>query len=225
MEKNIAILMADLSGYTALTETHGSLTAANLIDRYIQIANNCMVGDSRIHERRGDEIMVVSDSPESLLATALKLEENIVCEENFLQVHGGLHFGKVLQREDNYFGSTINLVSRIATKAAPGTFWCSADFKDSLEDKSVCRFLSKGNHLFKNISGSKEVFELQAEKTNTSLIDPVCRMLIVDRQKAIYYPDNAGHYFCSNQCVRIYRENHISTQPLFTRSSFNVNLT
>ena len=25
MEKNIAILMADLSGYTALTETHGAI--------------------------------------------------------------------------------------------------------------------------------------------------------------------------------------------------------
>jgi len=27
MEKNVAILMADLSGYTALTETHGSVQA------------------------------------------------------------------------------------------------------------------------------------------------------------------------------------------------------
>lgn len=216
--------MADLSGYTALTETHGPLTAADLIDRYIQIAENCMVGDSRIHERRGDEIMVVSDSPESLLATALKLEANTVREENFLQVHGGLHFGKILQRADNYFGSTINLVSRIAAKASPGTFWCSLDFKDSLEDKSVCSFLSKGNHMFKNISGSKEVFELQAERLNTSLIDPVCRMLIVDRQKAILYPDSAGHYFCSNQCVEIYRENYISDQSLFNKSSYKLNL-
>jgi class 3 adenylate cyclase len=27
MEENIAILMADLSGYTALTETHGAVSA------------------------------------------------------------------------------------------------------------------------------------------------------------------------------------------------------
>ncbi len=30
MERNVAILMADLSGYTALTETHGSVSAADL---------------------------------------------------------------------------------------------------------------------------------------------------------------------------------------------------
>lgn len=122
MEKKIAILMADLSGYTALTETHGPLTAADLIDRYIQIAENCMVDDCSIHERRGDEIMVVSDSPGSLLATALKLKANTVAEENFLQVHGGLHFGNVLQRADSYFGSAINLASRIAASGSIITY-------------------------------------------------------------------------------------------------------
>ncbi len=63
MEKNIAILMADLSGYTALTETHGSVAAADLIDKYIGIVENCLVGDSEVHERTGDEIMIVSDFP------------------------------------------------------------------------------------------------------------------------------------------------------------------
>lgn len=46
MEKSVAILMADLSGYTALTETHGAASAANLTDKYIRIAENCLVGDS-----------------------------------------------------------------------------------------------------------------------------------------------------------------------------------
>lgn len=208
MEKNIAILIADLSGYTALTETHGPATAADLIDRYIRIAKNCLVGDSSIHERRGDEIMFVSDSPEALLATALKLEAKTAYEEYFLQVHGGLHFGKVLKRDNSYFGSTINLVSRIAAKAAPGTFWCSNDFMDSVENKSVCNFLSKGNHTFKNIKEEIGVFELQADRLNSNSIDPVCRMVIVDRQNAIYYPDQAGHYFCSAKCVELYRDNH-----------------
>ena len=207
MEKNIAILMADLTGYTALTETHGAVTAADLIDRYIQIAGKCLVGETRIHERRGDEIMFVSDSSETLLATALKLQANIASEENFLQVHGGLHFGKVLERADSYFGSSVNLVARIASKAAAGTFWCSDDFIDSIEDKSVCTFLSKGNHTFKNIKEKTEVFELQVDQLNCHSIDPVCRMVIQDCQNAFYSSDEAGHYFCSDQCLAIYRKN------------------
>jgi adenylate cyclase len=43
MEKSVAILMAALSGYTALTETHGAVSSADLIDKYIHIGENCPV--------------------------------------------------------------------------------------------------------------------------------------------------------------------------------------
>ena len=207
MEKNVAILMADLSGYSALTETHGSVSAANLIDKYIRIAENCLIGDCKLHQQTGDEIMFVSDSSDFMLATALKLEANTSSEENFLQVHGGLHYGKVLKRGGNYFGFAVNLVSRIAAKAAAGTFWCSAEFVDSITDKSVCTFKSKGNHIFKNISEEKEIFELSVEKAMTNYIDPVCRMLILNPKSAFRHPKEGQLYFCSSQCLGLYKAN------------------
>ena len=39
MEQEIAILIADLSGYTALTEAHGAFSVADLVDKYIEITN------------------------------------------------------------------------------------------------------------------------------------------------------------------------------------------
>ncbi|MGZ8557831.1 MAG: adenylate/guanylate cyclase domain-containing protein [Chitinophagaceae bacterium] len=204
MEKNIAILMADLSGYTALTETHGSVAAADLIDRYIGIVESCLVGDSKIHERTGDEIMIVSESPDFLLATALMIGKNISNEENFLQVHGGLHYGKVLKRANSYFGSSINLTSRIAAKANAGTFRCSEEYMNALSDKSLFKLTSKGNHFFKNISKEKEVFELCIEERKIFYIDPVCRMLILDPQNAIQHPNEGDQYFCSSDCLEIY---------------------
>jgi class 3 adenylate cyclase len=62
MEENIAVLMADLTGYTALTETHGAASAADLIDRYVEIVEDCLIGDSKLQERIGDEVMIVSSS-------------------------------------------------------------------------------------------------------------------------------------------------------------------
>jgi class 3 adenylate cyclase/YHS domain-containing protein len=205
MEKNIAILMADLSGYTALTETHGSVAAADLIDKYIEIVENCLVGDSKVHERTGDEIMIVSSSPDSLLATALLIGKKTSSEENFLQVHGGLHYGKVLKRANSYFGSVLNLASRIAAKANAGTYWCSDDFVNALSNKSMFPLTSKGNHLFKNISGEKEVFELCNEYRQTIYIDPVCRMLILEPKNAIPHPSEGDQYFCSSDCLEIYK--------------------
>ena len=129
-------------------------------------------------------------------------------------MHGGLHFGKVLKRGDNYFGSAVNLVSRIAAKATAGTFWCSGDFVNSVTDKSICTFESKGNHLFKNISAEEEVFELSIEKTAINYIDPVCRMLILNLQNAIHHPNDDKLHFCSSQCLEIYRGNNKPTQRM-----------
>ncbi len=204
MEKNMAILMADLSGYTALTETHGSFAAADLIDKYMGIVENCLVNDCRLHERTGDEIMVVSDSPDCLLATALMIGKNTSKEENFLLVHGGLHYGKVLMRRNSYFGSAINLTSRIAAKADTGTFWCSEEYVNALSDKSKFTLTSKGNHVFKNVSEEKEIFELCIEDKRTFYVDPVCRMLILDTGMAIPHPLEDDQYFCSSTCLEIY---------------------
>ena len=212
MEKDIAILMADLSGYTALTETHGSVMAADLIDKYTRIVENSLVGNSMFHERAGDEIMIVSDSPDSLLATALVIAKKTSTEENFLQVHGGLHYGKALKRANSYFGSAINLTSRIAAKASAGTFWCSEDYVNALSDKSVFTLTSKGNHLFKNISKEKEVFEIGFEDGKTFYIDPVCRMLILDTKNAIPHPTESDQYFCSSHCLEMYTSKYEDPQ-------------
>ena len=205
METNIAILIADLSGYTALTETHGSFAAADLIDKYVSIVKTCLVGDSHLHERTGDEIMIVSSSPDFLVATAIMIENKTSNEENFLQVHGGLHYGKVLKRSDSYFGSALNLTSRIAAKANAGTYWCSDDFVNALSNKSMFPLTSKGTHPFKNISEEKEVFELCHEDKPTFYIDPICRMLIRDLKNAIPHPSDGDQYFCSPDCLEIYR--------------------
>ena len=138
MEQNIAILVADLSGYTALTETHGALSAADLIDRYIEIVNNSLVGDSYLHERVGDEVMIVSASPDNLLSTAAVLLSNALQQYKFLHIHGALHYGKVLKRNNSFFGSAINLTSRIASQAKPGIFLCSDDLLNALTDKNAC---------------------------------------------------------------------------------------
>lgn len=204
MEENIAILMADLSGYTALTETHGAASAANLIDRYIEIVEKCLVGDSSLKERTGDEVMIVSASPDHLLSTAVLIMKNTSAEENFLQVHGGLHYGNVLTRNNSFFGSAVNLTARIAAKASPGTFWCSGDFIDALDDKSAVKFHSKEKHSFKNVKERKELAEVLNTDINSFFIDPVCRMLIVDKAKAIPHSEKPHLFFCSQACHDIF---------------------
>ena len=160
MEQNIAILIADLSGYTALTETHGPGKAADMIDKFLDIIEHCLVGDSKLHQRVGDEVMIVSTSPDQLISTAIMLIQTCSNEHHFLQLHGGLHYGKVLIRNNHYFGSPVNIASRIATKANKGTFWCSSSFIKELSRPGAFTFLSIEKQSFKNVSEETDVLEL-----------------------------------------------------------------
>ncbi|TMI79593.1 MAG: hypothetical protein E6H10_15155 [Bacteroidetes bacterium] len=207
MEKNLAILIADLSGYTALTEAHGAISAADLIEKFLKIVQESLVGDSHLHQRRGDEVMIISESADSLLSTALLLLRNSAKENNFLLLHGGLHCGPVLKRDNEYFGSAINFTARIAAKAGAGTFWCSREFRDSIKDSNLCPLTSMGTHELKNMLEEKEVFQLVSDPTNFLTIDPVCRMLIQSKQKAIPHPREREVFFCSENCLDIYESN------------------
>ena len=208
MEENIAILIADLSGYTSLTDTHGAAAAAAVIDKYLDILEKSLVGTSKFHQRTGDEVVVVAPSADDLLDTAIALMQNSSSEHEFLQVHGGLHYGKILIRNEHYYGNTINLTSRIAAKADPGKLWCSEEFVKALSNGSTAKFTDKGKHGFKNLPFQTEVFEAIIDECEALHIDPVCRMLIRDKVNALPHPANEEIYFCSETCLNLHLANN-----------------
>ena len=104
----------------------------------------------------------------------------------------------------SYFGTTINLASRIASKANPGTFWCSMEYVKMLNNKSEFALHSKGQHSFKNLSEENELFELVVDDPRLFHIDPVCRMLINEKEHAIPHPEESNILFCSQHCFDTY---------------------
>jgi class 3 adenylate cyclase len=207
-EQNMAILFADLSGYTALTETHGPSIAADVIDAYTRLVKDSLAGSSRLHQRTGDEVMIVSPSADDLFKTAIQIMQKSSSENNFLQLHGGLHYGNVLYRGGHYFGNAVNIASRIATSAAKGTFLCSEAIVNQLNERSSYTLRSQGSQYFKNVSGEKYLFELAVNDKPSYAVDPVCRMLIQDEKKAVSLQEY-GIFFCSDQCRDIYHSTNI----------------
>ncbi len=214
MEQNKAVLIADLSGYTALTETHGASIAAEMVSKFSNIAKDSLYGDSILHQCIGDEVMIVSSSADHLMNTARLLIQNCTKEHLFLQVHGGLHYGKILLRDNNYFGSPINIASRIATTASKGTLWCSSDFIHKLSAQSDFLFSLRGKHSFKNVSKAIDVYELTIENIYPFHIDPVCRMQIHNQEAETRHPYDPNVFFCSSDCLEAYiKRKRIRIQP------------
>src|SRR5205085_10980739 len=134
---------------------------------------------------------------------------NVSKEYNFLQIHGGLHYGKILKRNNSFFGSAINLTSRIASQAKPGFFLCSEDFVNTLTDKNAYSFKSMGKYNFKNVSEKKEVFEIISDNPDNVYIDPICRMLLNAEEKPVSHPTHSNIFFCSVNCLEIYLKKEI----------------
>lgn len=91
-------MMADLSGYTAMTEIHGADSAISIIDKYLDIVKKSLVGSSHLHERIGDEMVIVADSAEDLAYTATFMFEQAHNENEFLPLHAGLHYGPIVKK-------------------------------------------------------------------------------------------------------------------------------
>jgi class 3 adenylate cyclase len=214
METNIAIMMADLSGYTALTEIHGAERAADMVDRYLELVNKSLVGDSRLHERAGDQVVIVSSSAEQLAYTATFLFERVHEQESFLALHAGLHYGPVIQKGNAYFGSAMNTASRIMSAAEKGKILCSKEFLEQLPVSHAFVTSNKGWHQFKNLLHPVDLFELHCCIRNISrtyVIDPVCHMLITTPKKAVQLEHKGtAYYFCSEKCRDMYITHHLA---------------
>jgi adenylate cyclase len=67
--------------------------------------------------------------------------------------HVGLHAGPVLFQEGDYFGSTVNLSSRIADFARPGEVLVSQDVADASQETGIV-FNDIGPVELKGVSGA-----------------------------------------------------------------------
>jgi adenylate cyclase len=204
VDTDVAILMADLTGYTAMTQAHGGASAARMVRKYMQLVDDCLVGSARVTQRVGDQVVIISPSASDLLETSSRLITATSGEHEFLSIHAGLHYGTVFMEDDNLFGSTINIASRVMNLASGGQVLCTQAFLDQLPDKTI--FKACGSHKLKNVINEFDLFELLPSHTIDFHIDPVCHMQI-DPGKSLHQLtiDGATYYFCSEHCFNVFK--------------------
>lgn len=200
-------LIADLSGYTALTEAHGSISAARIVKRYIEIVQECLPEESQLVEKIGDEVIIAGNDAADLIQVGLKLREKVEKEPNFPAVHIGIHAGCVLEQDGQFFGSAINIASRTAAHARAGQILCTEAAMELVADKSSISYQPLGEIYFKNVAGPISIFEIDGGHSapNVNVTDPVCRMqLKPDTAPGRLYYRGQNYFFCSFECARVF---------------------
>lgn len=208
-ELNGSFLIADLAGYSSLTEVHGDISAADFVSRFIEIVNESLIDETKLVDQIGDEGLITSASPESILRTAIELFKRTEREPEFPSLHIGIHTGKVIKRAGKYFGNTINLTSRICSYSRAGQILCSEEFINAIQNSNEFEYIKLGDVRFKNVSRPVSIYEIVTNSDRTKMkIDPVCKMQVdtsISQVKTTY--TGKTFFFCSEDCYRKFINN------------------
>jgi class 3 adenylate cyclase len=115
-----AIAFLDLTGYTALTEERGDEAGADLADRLATLVSQAAQPHGG-HPVKwlGDGVMFYFPEPEAAVSAGLDLVEQTPATVD-VRARVGVNAGRVIFRDGDYFGKTVNVASRIADYARPG---------------------------------------------------------------------------------------------------------
>ena len=191
----------DLAGFTALTEAHGDTEAADLVERFVAMAEAEAAEDDRVVKSIGDAVLLQSPSGHRALEFVTRLMRRCGTEPGFPLSRGGVHSGPVVGRGGDVFGTTVNVAARIAGKAHGGQLLLSdavhAEMPDGIE------VVDLGEFDFRNVTGPVHLYELRLGLDHGCAgIDPVCRMR-VERDRAAGRLRHRGkdYWLCSLACA------------------------
>ena len=129
---------ADLSGFTALTQTLTPAELSELLNEFGATTSDVVhAGGGRIVKFLGDAVMWVNSDPARLAKAALDLVDHPQAREAGLQIRAGIAYGEILAMGGDYFGNAVNLAARLVAAAAPGQILAAAEVYERLSDSSA----------------------------------------------------------------------------------------
>ncbi len=154
-----AVLLADVSGFTALMSVDDEGTARAVRSLQSSIQEIVAEAKGRADAFAGDAIFAIFDSVVAAVDAALNIQRHIAAHEfagRRLQVRMGVHYGDVLLREgaplSTAVGDAINVGARLQGLAKPGTICISDGVYRQVRNKFDEKFVDLGRQQLKNIS-------------------------------------------------------------------------
>ena len=119
--RQVTVAFADLVGFTRLGEVVSAEALGQLAGQLAGLARDLTAPPVRFIKTIGDAVMFVCPDPAPLLDTVLKLVEVVDTDNDFPRLRAGIASGMAVSRAGDWFGSPVNVASRVTDVARPGT--------------------------------------------------------------------------------------------------------
>lgn len=129
----VSVAFADLVGFTRLGERLPASDLGRVAGRLAGMATDVAQGPVQLVKTIGDAAMLVSPETRPLIDAVLALLAAADAEgEEFPRLRAGAARGTALARGGDWYGSPVNLASRITAAARPGSILVSAEIRDDV---------------------------------------------------------------------------------------------
>ena len=121
-----SVMFTDIVGSTELAQRMGDDVAFELVTQHDLIVRSSVdEGMGRVIKHTGDGIMAVFVSPVQAVRTACRIQAEVTSlaraeGQPRFQVRIGVAAGEPIERDNDFFGSTVNLAARLCNSANPG---------------------------------------------------------------------------------------------------------
>jgi adenylate cyclase len=157
--QDVCVAFADLVGYTKLGEHVPTAELGQIATRLADLAIGSIVRPTHLVKTIGDAVMLVSWEVSAMLDTICALIAAADAEgEGFPPLRVGLAYGPASPRGGDWFGSTVNLASRVTDAGKPGRVFATHDVVEAAGDGYEWK--KSRRRSFKGIDGRTRLFSL-----------------------------------------------------------------
>ncbi len=159
--RQITVAFADLVGFTRIGEVVSAEALGQLANRLADLARDVTVPPVRFIKTIGDAVMLVCPDPEPLLDVVLKLVDVVDTDDDFPRLRAGVASGMAVSRAGDWFGSPVNVASRVTGVARPGTVLVADSVWDTIGESGAFDGSFAGARRLKGIKSEVKVFRVR----------------------------------------------------------------
>jgi adenylate cyclase len=133
-DRECAVAFADLVGFTELGETIPSEELGSVAGRLSRLAEEVVEPPAKVVKEIGDAVMLIAPEPADLLDAALALVEASDGAEGLPAIRAGVAYGPAVNRWGDWYGSTVNVASRLTDRARPASVLTTERVREAVGD-------------------------------------------------------------------------------------------
>jgi formylglycine-generating enzyme required for sulfatase activity/class 3 adenylate cyclase len=197
--KLATILAADIAGYSKHVGSDEEGTLARVRRQRREIMDPTVKEHrGRIVKWTGDGFFAEFDSPVEAVRCAIVIQQAMAARNaampkpRWIEYRIGVHVGDIIVEDDDIFGDSVNVASRLEKLADPGGIYISESLYGLIKYKLVVGYQSLGDHKVKNITDPITVYRVLPDPAAVTRLRRRARLVVIAAAAVIAGVASAG---------------------------------